>query len=186
MQCLPYPGSKSDVLDGGVVWKLWGRIKHRSRRGFPRQTFFPQPLPIFMKCLLSAFMLRDRFFCLAASESFPLSSREAGIGAFLVAAHFSFAFSISLQPARNRQVMQQPIFDGLVAVSAVARELVFVFYLHRERCGLFVRLSQLLRKRAPFPNNLVPGIHLVHFGFTSATWRGFRIPAGETLTEDFT
>jgi len=60
--------------------------------------------------------------------------------------------------------MQQPIFDGLVRVSAAAREFVFVFYLHRERCGLFVRLSQLLRKRAPFPNNLVPGIHLVHFG----------------------
>src|SRR6267378_4232052 len=60
--------------------------------------------------------------------------------------------------------MQQPIFDGLVVVSAVAREFVFVFYLHRERRGLLVRLSQLLRKRTPFPNNLVPGIHLVHFG----------------------
>src|SRR6516165_8749686 len=47
-------------------------------------------------------------------------------------------------------------------VCAVAREFVFVFYLHRERCGLFVRLSQLLRKRTPFPNNLAPGIHLVH------------------------
>ncbi len=35
---------------------------------------------------------------------------------------------------------------------------------HRERCGLFVRFSQLLRKRSPFPNNLMPGIHLVHFG----------------------
>jgi hypothetical protein len=39
-----------------------------------------------MKCLLIAFMLGDRFFCLAASERFPLSGREAGIGAFLVAA----------------------------------------------------------------------------------------------------
>src|SRR6266513_817525 len=115
-----------------------------------------------MKCLLSAFMLRDRFFYLAASESFPLSSREAGIAAFL-AAHFRFTSSISLQPVRNRKVVQQPIFDGLVRVSAAAREFVFVFYLHRERCGLFVRLSQILRKRAPFPNNLVPGIHLVHF-----------------------
>src|SRR5260370_1069936 len=99
MECLPYPGSKSDVLDGGVVWKLWGRLKHRPRRCFPPETFFSQPL-----------------------------------------------------------------FDGLVGVSAVAREFVFVFYLHRERCGLFVRLSQLLRKGTPFPNNLVPGIHLVHFG----------------------
>jgi hypothetical protein len=60
--------------------------------------------------------------------------------------------------------MQQPIFDGFVVVSAVTREFVFVFYLHRERCGLLVRLSQLVRKRTPFPNNLVPGIHLIHFG----------------------
>jgi hypothetical protein len=36
-------------------------------------------------------MLRERLFCLAASKSFPLSDREAGIGAFLVAAHFFFA-----------------------------------------------------------------------------------------------
>src|ERR1700687_6149414 len=49
-------------------------------------------------------------------------------------------------------------------VSAVTRKFVFVFYLHRERCGLLVRLSQLPRKRTPFPNNLVPGLHLVHFG----------------------
>jgi hypothetical protein len=74
MECFPYPGGKSDVLDGGVVWKLWGRIKRRPRRCFPPETFFPQPLPIFMKCLLSAFMLRGRFFCLAASESSSLSS----------------------------------------------------------------------------------------------------------------
>jgi hypothetical protein len=59
--------------------------------------------------------------------------------------------------------MQKPIVDGLVAVSAVARVFGFVFYLHRERCGLFVSLSQLLRKRTPFPNNLAPGIHLIHF-----------------------
>ena len=67
----------------------------------PPETFFPQPFPIFLKCLLSAFMLRDRFFCLAPSEGFPLSSREAGIAAFL-ASHFRFAFGILLQPARNR------------------------------------------------------------------------------------
>src|SRR5258708_3096433 len=53
-------------------------------------------------------------------------------------------------------------------VSAVTRKFVFVFYLHRERCGLLVRLSQLPRKRTPFPNNLVPGIHLVHFGAFAA------------------
>jgi hypothetical protein len=44
MECLPYPGSKSDVLDGGVVWKLWGRIKYQPRRCLPPETFFPQPL----------------------------------------------------------------------------------------------------------------------------------------------
>src|SRR6266446_2693579 len=60
--------------------------------------------------------------------------------------------------------MQQPIFDGFVVVSAVTREFVFVFYLHRERCGLLVRLSQLVRKRTPLPNNLASGNHLVHFG----------------------
>jgi hypothetical protein len=48
-------------------------------------------------------------------------------------------------------------------VGAVAREFVFVFYLHRESFGLFVRLSLLLRKPTPLSNNLVPGIHLVHF-----------------------
>jgi hypothetical protein len=55
-----------------------------------------------MKCLLRAFMLCDRFFYLAASESFPFGSREAGIGAFRLAFHFSFVFSVSLHPARNR------------------------------------------------------------------------------------
>ena len=66
--------------------------------------------------------------------------------------------------AHDSVLMHQPTFDSLVRVSVAAREFVVVFYLHRERCGLFVRFSQLLRKRAPFPNNLVPDIHLVHFG----------------------
>jgi len=64
MERFPYPGSKSDVLDGGIVWKLPGRIKHRPRRCLPPEAFFPQPLPILTKCLLNAFMLSDRFFCL--------------------------------------------------------------------------------------------------------------------------
>src|SRR5260370_8862645 len=98
----PCPGNKGEVHGGGVVGRFRGGKKPGPRRCFPAETFFSQPLAIFMKCLLSAFMLRDRFFCLAASESFPLSSREAGIGAFLVAAHFPFAFSISLHPARYR------------------------------------------------------------------------------------
>jgi hypothetical protein len=54
-----------------------------------------------MKCLLSAFMLRDRFFCLAASERFPLSGREAGIGAFLVAAHFPSPLTQRPSPRRS-------------------------------------------------------------------------------------
>jgi hypothetical protein len=54
----------------------------------------------------------------------------------------------------------------LIGGSAVARELLFVFYLHRERCRLFVRLSLLLRKRTPFLNNLVPGVYFAHFPFS--------------------
>src|SRR6202790_5022115 len=108
MRCLPYPGSKSDVLDGGVVWKLWGRIKHRSRRCFPRETFFPQPLPIFMKCLLSAFMLRDRFFSPRVLffrrgflEFFPHRSGEAGSGSFPPPPLFPSPFSFPPPPALN-------------------------------------------------------------------------------------
>src|SRR6478609_2662695 len=59
------------------------------KKFLPPETLPPQALPVFMKCLLSAFMLRDRFSCLAASESFPLGSREAGIGALRVRCSFS-------------------------------------------------------------------------------------------------
>ena len=41
--------------------------------------------------------------------------------------------------------------DGLILVGPVAREPVFVLYLHCERFGLFVRSSQLLGKRTPLP-----------------------------------
>jgi hypothetical protein len=62
---------------------------------FSPETFFRQALPVFMKCLLSAFMLRDRLFCLSAAERFPLSCREAGIGAFSWPPIFSFTLSIA-------------------------------------------------------------------------------------------
>jgi hypothetical protein len=48
-----------------------------------------------MKRLLRLFMVGDRFFCLAASQSFSLSRRETGTSAFLVVDHFPFAFSLS-------------------------------------------------------------------------------------------
>src|ERR1700692_5060038 len=99
---MPDPVNNADVFDERVVGKLWHRMEHRPRGCLPLKTFFPQALPVFMKCLLSAFMLRDRFFCLAASESFPLCGREARIGALRVTVHFPFVFSIWLQPARNR------------------------------------------------------------------------------------
>jgi hypothetical protein len=37
-------------------------------------------------------VIGDRLFCFAASQVLSLSVREAGIGAFLDAGHFSFAF----------------------------------------------------------------------------------------------
>ena len=42
----------------------------------------------------------------------------------------------------------------MIRICALAGEFVFIFYLHRERCGLFVRLSELLRKRTPLPNDI--------------------------------
>jgi hypothetical protein len=38
---------------------------------------------------------RDGLLCFVPPESFPLSSREAGIGAFLVVDHFPFTFSVN-------------------------------------------------------------------------------------------
>ena len=55
-----------------------------------------------MERLLSCFMVGDRLLRLASSESFSLSSREAGIGAFLVVGHFRFVFGIHSKPARKR------------------------------------------------------------------------------------
>jgi len=46
-----------------------------------------------MERLLSRFMIGDRLFCFATSELLSLSGRETGISAFLVLAHFRFAFS---------------------------------------------------------------------------------------------
>jgi hypothetical protein len=46
-----------------------------------------------MERLLSRFMIGDRLFCFATSELPSLSGRETGISAFLVVAHFRFAFT---------------------------------------------------------------------------------------------
>ena len=46
-----------------------------------------------MERLLSRFMIGDRLFCFATSELPSLSARETGISAFLVLAHFRFAFT---------------------------------------------------------------------------------------------
>jgi hypothetical protein len=68
-------------------------LEHRSRRLLPPQTFFPQALPVFMKCFLIILMVSNRLLCLARSERFPLSERQTRIGALLVAGHFPFTFS---------------------------------------------------------------------------------------------
>ena len=79
--------------DGRVVGKLWRRIEHRPRGRLPCQALFPQALTVFMERLLSRFMIGDRLFCFATSELLSLSGRETGISAFLVLAHFRFAFT---------------------------------------------------------------------------------------------
>ena len=97
-------------------------------------------------------------------------------------AHFPFAVCRSIEPARKRKVIQEPTFHGLIGISVLAGEFVFVFYLHRERRGLFVRLSQLLRKRTPLPNDVVPGIHLVHLSpFTLSPSVPADLPIGHLL-----
>jgi hypothetical protein len=48
-----------------------------------------------MECLLSGFMVRDGLLCFAFPKGFSLSRRQAWIGAFLVVAHFLFAFSLN-------------------------------------------------------------------------------------------
>jgi hypothetical protein len=48
-----------------------------------------------MERLLSRFMIGDRLFFFATSEFLSLSGGQFGIGAFLVLAHFRFAFSLN-------------------------------------------------------------------------------------------
>jgi hypothetical protein len=50
---------------------------------------------IFLKRLLSLFVVGDRLLSITASQSFSLSGRQAGTGAFLVIDHFPFAFSLN-------------------------------------------------------------------------------------------
>ena len=123
-----------------------------------------QALAVFMKCLLRLRMVGDRFLSFVASQSFSLCGRETGISASVVD-HFRFALGIHSTSAGEGLVTQQPTPDGLILVSPVARESVFVLYLHCERFGLFVRSSQLLGKRTPLPNDIVPGTNLFHFQF---------------------
>jgi hypothetical protein len=74
--------------------------------------------------------------------------------------------------------------DGLVGIGTSPSEFVFVFYLHRELCSLFVRLSQLLGKRTPLPDDLVFRIFLVYLRFAFSPVSA--APAGDcfaTLSE---
>jgi hypothetical protein len=57
--------------------------------------FVAEAFSVFLKRLLSLFVVGDRLLSLTASESFSLSSRRAGTGAFLVVDHFPFAFSLN-------------------------------------------------------------------------------------------
>src|SRR6266852_1126866 len=140
------PGGKQYPFNRRIVRQFWSGSEHRTLGRLSNQAFFAEALPIFMECCLGFFLVGDRLLRLPHSESFSLSSRQARIGAFLVGGHFPFVFGIHSKPARKRQVAQQPTPDGLIWVCAVVREFVFVFYLHRERFGLLVRLSLFLRK----------------------------------------
>jgi hypothetical protein len=50
---------------------------------------------MFMECLLSALMVRDRLLRLAVSEFLSLSGREAGISALFVVDHFPVVFRLN-------------------------------------------------------------------------------------------
>jgi hypothetical protein len=48
-----------------------------------------------MECFLSGFMVREGLLRFASPKRFSLSRRQAWIGAFLVVAHFLYAFSLN-------------------------------------------------------------------------------------------